>query len=203
MKKMNLFAVVLMMTAAVLTSCGAKKQVAQSSSNNAGGNPFGETYSMPCEVYDTPQQFAATGIFRGSSNQKGEVQKNALLNAQDIVRLKMKHAYKGMVSEYSSSVGNNKGNDIERKMTSAGDRIIDKIINETAQSCTRWSSVESDGHITCYTAIQISKQETAQKIAQEIEDKLTQEEKDRISFNEYSYRKQMEERFQNYKDEHK
>lgn len=202
MKKFNLFAVVLL-SAAVLTACGAKKSVAQTSGNNGGGNPFGETWPMPCEVYDTPQQFAATGIFRGSANQRGEVQKNALLNAQEMVRLKMKHAYKGMVSDYSSSIGNNKGNDIERKMTSAGDRIIDKIINETAQSCTRWSSVESDGHITCYTAIQIPKQETAQKIAQEIEDKLTQEEKDRIGFNEYNYRKQMEERFQNYKDEHK
>ena len=136
MKKMTFFAVMLIVAA--FTSCGAKKQVAQTSNGgNGGGNPFGETYSMPCEVYDTPQQFAATGIFRGSSNQKGEVQKNALLNAQEIVRLKMKHAYKGMVSEYSSSVGNNKGNDIERKMTSAGDRIIDAIINETSQSCTR------------------------------------------------------------------
>ena len=66
----------MMMAVFALSSCGANKQVAQSSSNNAGGNPFGETYSMPCEVYNTPQQFAATGIFRGSSNQKGEVQKN-------------------------------------------------------------------------------------------------------------------------------
>ena len=203
MKKITFFAVMLMVAAA-LTACGAKKQVAQTSkSGNGGENPFGETYAMPCEAYDTPQQFAATGIFRGSTNQKGEVQKNALLNAQDLIRLKMKHAYKGMVSEYSSSIGNNKGNDIERKMTSAGDRIIDAIINETAQSCTRWSAVESDGHITCYTAIQISKQETAQKIAQEVEDKLTQEEKDRIGFNEQEYRKQMDQRFQQYKEDHK
>ncbi len=198
MKKINLFAVVLIVAIA-LVSCGAKKHVAQKS-NGRGGNPFGETYSMPCEVYDTPQEFAATGIYRGSSNQKGQVQKYALQNAQEIVRLKMQHAYKGMVSDYSSSVGNNKGNDLEQKLTSAGDRIIDKIINETSQSCTRWSSVESDGHIECYTAIQISKQEAARKIAQEVQNKLTQDEKDRIGFNEQEYRKQMEQRFQNYKE---
>lgn len=202
MKRFNFIAVITLMAIA-FTACGAKKQVAQSSAPSGGANPFGETYSMPCEVYDTPQEFAATGIFRGSSNQKGEVQKYALLNAQELVRLKMKHAYKGMVSEYASSVGNNQGNDIEHKITSAGDRIIDDIINETAQSCTRWSAVESDGHITCYTAIQISKQETAQKIAQEVKDKLSQEEKDRIGFNEQEYRKQMEQRFQQYKEEHK
>lgn len=201
MKKSKLIAVVLVV-ATILTACGTKKTVAQNTAKG-GGNPFGETYSMPCEVYDTPQEFAATGIFRGSSNQKGEVQKNALLNAQDLVRLKMKHAYKGMVSEYSASVGGNQGNDIERKMSSAGDRMIDAIINETAQSCTRWSAVEEDGHITCYTAIQISKQETAQKIAQEIQNKLTQEEKDRIGFNEYNYRKQMEERFKQFTDNNK
>lgn len=198
MKKINLFAVVLVVSIA-LVSCGAKKHVAQNS-NGQSGNPFGETYSMPCEVFDTPQEFAATGIYRGSSNQKGEVQKYALLNAQEIVRLKMQHAYKGMVSDYSSSVGNNKGNDLEQKLTSGGDRIIDDIINETSQSCIRWSAVESDGHITCYTAIQISKQEVARKIAQDVSNKLTQDEKDRIGFNEQEYRKQMEQRFQKYKE---
>lgn len=201
MKRTKLFTVVLGI-AMVFSACGTKKTVAQNSSKG-GGNPFGETYAMPCEVYDTPQEFAATGIFRGSSNQRGEVQKNALLNAQDLVRLKMKHAYKGMVSEYSASIGGNQGNDIERKMASAGDRIIDAIINETAQSCTRWSAIEDDGHITCYTAIQIPKQETAKRIAEEIQDKLTQEEKERINFNEFTYRKQMEERFQQFKDENK
>ena len=190
MKKITSIAVTVLAAILMLSACGAKKSVAQNQTSQSK-NPFGETYAMPCEVYDTPQQFAATGIFRGSSNQKGEVQKNALLNAQELVRLKMQHAYRGMVSEYSSSVGNNKGNDIERKMTSAGDRIINSIINETSQSCTRWSAVEDDGHITCYTAIQINKQETAKKIAQEVQNKLTDEEKLRISFNEQEYRKQI------------
>lgn len=165
-------------------------------------NPFGDTFEAPCQVYDTPQKFAATGIFRGSSYQRGEVQKNALLAAQELIRLKMQHAYKGMVSEYSSSIGNNKGNDVERKMTSAGDRIIDKIINETSQSCVRWGGVEDDGHITCYTAIEIPKGEVAAEITKEVADKLTQEEKDRIGFNEQEYRKEMAKRFEDYKENH-
>ena len=204
MKKNLVLAVILIVSAVILSACNSQKSSVQSSNQKSGSNPFGGgTYIPPCEIYDTPTEFAATGIFRGSSNQKGEVHKNALLNAQDIIRTKMKHAYKGMVSEYSSSIGNNKGNDIERKMTSAGDRIIDAIINETAESCIRYGEVQSDGHLECYVAIQISKQEVAQKVAQEVQDKLTQDEKDRISFNEQEYRKQMEERFKQYKEEHK
>ena len=203
MKKIILFAVLLVMATIVLTSCGSKQAVAQNNSQKSGGNPFGETYYAPCEIYDSPTEFAATGIYRGSSNQKGELQKYALLNAQEIIRLKMKHAYKGMVSDYASSIGNNKGNDLESKITSAGDRIIDAIINETSASCLRFGEIQSDGHMECYIAIKISKQEVAQKVAQEVENKLTQEEKDRIGFNEQEYRKQMDQRFQQYKEDHK
>lgn len=185
---------------AIVAGCGAGKLA--SIVEKKQENPFGETFEAPCQVYDTPQEFAATGIFRGSSRQMGEVQKNALLAAQELIRLKMQHAYKGMVSEYASSIGNNKGNDVERKMTSAGDRIIDKIINETSQSCVRFGGVEDDGHVTCYTAIQIPKGNVAAEITKEVSDKLTQDEKDRIGFNEQEYRKEMTKRFEEYKDNH-
>ncbi len=201
MRTKNVKLVVVTMIAWIMTiGCGMSK--VSSVADRKPKNPFGETYEAPCQVYDTPKEFAATGIFRGSSHQRGEVQKNALLAAQELIRLKMQHAYKGMVSEYSSSIGNNKGNDIERKMTSAGDRIIDKIINETAQSCVRWSGVEDDGHMTCYTAIQIPKGEVVAEITKEVADKLTQEEKDRIGFNEQEYRKDMTKRFEEYKENH-
>ena len=196
MKTFHSFAV-LLMTALVLSSCGTKQAVAQSQKTQ---NPFGETFEAPCQVYDTKQDFAASTSFRGSSMQRNEVQKNALLAAQDLIRLKMQHAYKGMVSEYSASVGNNRGNDVERKMNSAGDRIIDAIINETMQSCVRWSGIYDDGDIECYIAIEISKEETARRISQEVKDHLTQDEKDRIGFNEQVYREQMQKRFEEYKE---
>lgn len=198
MKTFHSFAV-LLMTVLVLSSCGAKQAVAQSQKTQ---NPFGETFEAPCQVYDTKQDFAASTSFRGSSMQRNEVQKGALLAAQELIRLKMQHAYKGMVSEYSASVGNNRGNDVERKMTSAGDRIIDAIINETMQSCTRWSGIYDDGDIECYIAIEISKEETARRISQEVKDHLTQEEKDRIGFNEEVYREKMQKRFEEYQETH-
>lgn len=197
MKKIQ--SLTILMIVCLFASCGSKQVVAQSKQTQ---NPFGETFEAPCQVYDTKQDFAASTSFRGSSMQRNEVQKNALLAAQDLIRLKMQHAYKGMVSEYSASVGNNRGNDVERKMTSAGDRIIDAIINETMQSCVRWSGIYDDGDIECYIAIEISKEETARRISKEVKDHLTQDEKDRIGFNEEQYREKMQQRFEEYQETH-
>ncbi|MCQ2360619.1 MAG: hypothetical protein MJ009_03950 [Paludibacteraceae bacterium] len=194
MKKKILFGIMLVVIPFVV--CDAKKKVEQPKPKN----PFGETFEAPCQVYDTDEEFAATGIFEGTSSQKQEVQKGAVLAAQELIRIKMKHSYNGMISEYSSSYGKNAGNDIERKMEAAGDRVIDQIINDSKQSCVKWSEVDDKGHITCYTSVIISKKETAQKISQEVEEMLSQDEKDRIGFNEQEYRKQMEERFKQYKE---
>lgn len=200
MKKTFLF---LILTASILVfnvSCGSQKQVPQ---QKTSGNPFGDVYEAPCTVYDTNEEFAATGIYRGSMYQKGEVHKFALQNAQSIVRMKIKHAYKGMVSEYTSSIGNNAGNDIETKITSAGDQIIDTVVNNTSECCIKYSAVADDGQIECYVAIKIAKNDLSEKIAKEISNKLSDDEKMRINFNESQYREQMEKRFEQYKEENK
>lgn len=199
MKNFSFFA--LIMIACMLGSCASKQAAAPQGQKS--NNPFGgTTYEPPCQVYDTKQHFAATAAFRGSSMQPQEVQKGALMAAQEIIRLKMVHAYQGMVSEYSGSVGNNRGNDIERKMNAAGDRIIDLIVNETSQTCVRYSSVFDNGDIMCFVAIEIPKEEVANRVAKEVKDKLTQEEKDRIGFNEEQYREKMQQRFEDYKENH-
>lgn len=194
---MNLFTVVILSTV-TMVACGSQKQLAQQ--QTGGGNPFGDVYEAPCTVYDTEEEFAATGIYRGSMNQKGEVHKYALQNAQSLVRMKIQHAYKGMVSDYSSSIGNNAGNDIETKMTMAGDQIIDAVINNTSECCVKYGAVGADGHIECYVAIKISKTDLSEKITKEVANKLSDEEKMRIGFNEAQYREQMNQRFEQYKE---
>lgn len=136
-------------------------------------------------------------------NQKGEVHKFALQNAQSIIRMKIKHAYKGMVSDFSSSTGNNSGNDIETKVAMAGDQIIDAVVNNTSECCVKFSSVGDDGHIECYVAIRIPKNDLSEKIAKEVSNKLSDDEKMRINFNESQYREQMEKRFEQYREENK
>ena len=195
MKKINLIAVLLLLCTIPFVTVDAKKKKKQNDEN-----PFGQTYSTPCEIYDSPSEFTANGIFTGSSRQMGEVQKYALENAQEIVRLKMKHAYKGMVSDYSSTHGNDKGNTLEKKISSAGDRIIDAVVNETMESCKSWSKIDDAGQITCYVAIRIPKADLAAKVAKEVQNQLTPDEKTRIDFDVSVYRKQMEERFKQFQE---
>ena len=199
MKRTFLFPIFLIVSVLCL-SCSSKKQVvAQSSKSTA---PFGEVYSMPCgEFRDTPEKFAGVGIYRGSSYQKGEVHLNAIANAQAIIREKYHHAYQGMISNYSSTIGNNRGNDIATKLERAGDVILDAMLNDAYEVCSKFSNVFDDGMVECYVAIEIQKGELAEKVAKKVSDVLTQEEKDRINFEEYNYRKQMEERMKNYKEE--
>ncbi len=197
--KKSLFLVAIVM---VLASCGASRRapVQAQTSNTA---PFGETYAMPCEVYDTPDEFAATGIYRGSSYQKGECQLNALENAKQLVYAKYHHSYNGMISNYSSTIGNNRGNDIATKLQRAGDQVVNAILNDIAASCVRFSAVQDDGMIECYVAIKVPKQAIAAQTAKTIADVLTPDEKLLINFEEEQYRKQMEQRFNDYKEQNK
>lgn len=187
--------------AVIFTSCGSNKNVTVNNNATASNNPFGDVFEVPCTVYDTDTEFAATGIFRGSMNQKGELLKWALQNAQEQVRMKIKHAYKGMVSNYSQSIGDNDGNDIERKVAMAGDQIIDAVVNDTKAVCQRFGAVGEDGHIECYVAIKISKVDLSEKVSNAVNDVLSEDEKMRIGFNEMKYREQMNKSFEQYKSE--
>ncbi len=190
-----------MVVAMALVGCGSQKTVGPAQAKAKAQSPFGEVYEAPCSVYDTPEEFAATGIYRGSMHQKGEIHKFALQNAQSIVRQKIQHAYKGMVSEFSQSIGSNQGNDIITKITQAGDQIIDVMINNTSECCVRYGAVGEDGHLECYVAIKISKEDLSQKVSKAIDNKLTDDEKMRIGFAEEQYREKMEQRLKEYKEQ--
>lgn len=198
MKKTMILAV----AAIALAACGAPKNVPAQAQNGTTA-PFGETYSLPCEVYDTNNEFAATGIYRGSSYQKGECQLNALENAKQLVYAKYQHAYNGMISNYSSTIGNNRGNDIATKLQRAGDQVIKAVLNDIQACCVKFSAVQSDGMIECYVGIKVPKQATAAQVAKTVADVLTADEKMAINFEEDQYRKQMEERFAAYKEQNK
>lgn len=190
--KVKLFLMGMALSIALMTaSCGMHKQTAQSNSTN----PFGDTYEAPCQELDSETEFGATGIYKCSAAQKGDAQMYALQNAQQIVRMKMQHAYKGMVSNFSQSHGGNAGNDVQSKMTIAGDQAIDAIINDTRATCVKFSGIDERGDIECYVGIRISKQELAKRVSERVSNALSDDEKLRIGFNEKKYREDMEARF--------
>ena len=186
-----------------MAACASDQPKTANNAPAGSTNPFGDSYEAPCQVYDDDDYFAATGIYRGSMNQKGELQSFALVNAQNICRQKAKHAYRGMVSDFAQSHGNNRGNDIETKISRAGDQIIDIVMNDAQAKCVKYSAVGPDGMIEAYVAIKIPKRELAGKMADEVKNVLTDEEKTKIDFHEDEYRKQMEDRFEKYREEHK
>lgn len=196
MSKTSILYVICLLAMFLTSSCGSKKQVVQKSKS-----PFGEVFSMPCEVHDTKEKYAATGIFRGSSYQKGECHRNAIANAKAIIREKYHSAYKGMISEYSSNTGNNSGNDIATKIERAGDEVVEAVLNDAYEVCSKFSAVDDDGMVECYVAIEIEKGELAAKVAKGVSNVLSDKEKEEINFNEFTYRKQMEERMKNQKAE--
>lgn len=182
-----------------LVSCGAQKKTAQADSRQGTASPFGETFEVPCQMYDTPEEFGATGIYMGSSNQKGECQLGALANARQQVYEKYHHAYKGLVSNYSNTYGNNRGNDIEEKMERAGDMAIDVVLNDIQAFCVRFSGVRDDGMVECYVGIRVPKGELATETAKQVANVLTADEKRQIDFDESKFRQEMEGRQKNFK----
>lgn len=198
MKKIKI--AIILAASMLFASCGAQKY-SMVSDQQRQRSPFGEAYEAPCTVYDTPEQFAATGIYEGSYRQKGQVQKFALRNAKELVREKFHHSYQGLISDYSQSIGNNRGNDITNKMTSAGDQIVDIILNDIQSSCTKYSNISEDGKIECYVGIIVPKDLIADQVTNAVADVLTKEEKEAIAFDEYVYRKQMMERMKEYKEQ--
>lgn len=197
--KKNFFILCGLVLLLFISSCKSHQTVVSQTPTSTA--PFGEVYSMPCgTVKDTPEKFAAVGIYRGSSYQKGECHLNAIANAQAIIREKYHHAYKGMISNYNATIGNNHGNDISAKLERAGDAILDIMLNDAYEVCTKFSGVFDDGMIECYVGLEILKGELAERVSKKVAEVLTDEEKEQINFNEFNYRKQMEERMKNYKE---
>ena len=202
MKKIFTFAAVVC-AAMMMVSCGASKKAtvayAPASQSN---NPFGDVYEAPCAEFDTPQYFAATGIAVGAKARMADLQRLALANAQQVIRQKMEHAYKGAIADYLNSVGTNAGTDIENKLEAGGDQIMDLIVNETSATCgPKYSGVDEKGNVTCFIGIRIPKKALAETIVETVTDNVSEDEELKIRFKEDEFRKRTLENFERFKAE--
>lgn len=203
MKKIFTF-VAVVCAAMMMVSCGASRKATQTTAQAQPmpGSPFGDVYEAPCAEMDTPEYFAATGIAVGAKARMADLQKMALANAQQVIRQKMEHAYKGAIDDYMNSVGTNAGTDIESKLEAGGTQIMDLIVNETVATCgPKYSSVDEKGNITCFVGVRIPKKALAETIADHIVDNVSDEEELKIRFKEDEFRKRTLEKFQSYKEQ--
>lgn len=187
----------------LLASCGSSKPAVQnnvSSRTPATTNPFPtETYSMPTFEPDTEDFFAASGLATGAKERMDVLQQAALANAQGVIRQKMKHAYQGMVSDYTNYMGINSSSDAITKIERGGNQMIDVVVNETMARDVKFSGVDEKGNVTCFVGIRIYKKQLADKIANQI----SEDQELKVRFKEDQYRKYIEEKFKEYKEEQK
>lgn len=171
--------------------------IAASSVVSNAQNPFGEVYSLPTGEADTDEYFAATGVAYGEVKLMGELQIVALTNAQDIVRQKMKHAYKGMILTYANTVSADSGTRMFTNMERGGGHVIDAIVNDTnATGAPKFSAVDDDGNVYCYIGVRVSKREVIDKIARY----MSEDEELKNHFKEEQFRNSMERTFREYRE---
>jgi len=158
------------MAGTILTACGGSRNVAQVPGQPPVG--LGPAWTMPCNVYDTPQEFAATGTASGSRHRMDAIQLAALTNAQNIIRQKMEHFYQGFVDSYMLGVGANQGTDFETEVRNVGRQVIVAMVNDARHSCLQWIGPCERGDVQAFMAVQISRE----RVAQEITNRLSRSE---------------------------
>ena len=151
---------------------------------------------MPLARPDNADYWYEVGVATGTKFNFSDLQDNALLAAQRRIAMKMKHAYKGVVSNYANSYTTKQGTDTQSKMEQAGDRIIDAIVGNTDGLDYR-QNLDEKGNLTYFVLIGVSKKETADKIANAI----SKDEKLSMDFKESEFRKTMEDKFAKFKEE--
>ena len=204
MKKIFTFAAVVC-AAMMMVSCGVSQKAATTNApvaSKASASPFGDVYESPCTDYDTPEYFASQGMAVGAKARMADLQRLAIANAQQSIRIKMQHAYKGAVADYLNSVGTNAGTDIESKLEAGGDQIMDLIVNESNTTCgPKYSAVDEKGNVTCFVSIRIPKKALAETIVENVVDNVSDDEELKIRFKEDEFRKRTLENFERFKTE--
>ncbi len=199
MKKLELKVVMAVACVCFFGSCGVNRNAVINTASRSG-NPFGDVYELPAAEYDTDEYFGATGIATGPATRQDVLQSAALTNAQNLVRQKMKHAYQGMIDDYSNYIGTSAGTNAETKIERGGTQIIDAVVNETRATKVVFSGIDDKGNMTCYTGIRVSKKELAEKITEQVTEAVSEDEELKVRFKEEEFRKSMDERFKKFKE---
>ncbi len=174
-----------------IVSCGSQQPIAQV---QRPVSSFSGSYnSAPDAETDTDEYFVGSGFSYGSRKKKSQLQRTALMNAQDIIRQKLTHSYSGLVTNYMENYENDDVSDIQAKMQAAGTQVINAVVADTYESATaKFSDVDEKGEIECIVNIRVYKAQMAEKITQKLAEELTEDQKARIDFREGEFHKKYE-----------
>lgn len=171
----------------LMAGCGgAKQMVTYVPTPTPVAAPTPEVaYDLPCHESDTDEYFAAVGVARGSAYRMDVLQTSALTNAQNSVRQRLQHLYKGVIADYSNDIGLNKGSNMQNKVERAGTQVIDRMVNDTRVVCgPKFTPEDERGETKCFVGIRINVKQLVNAIANEI----TRDDELRVRFDEAKFR---------------
>ena len=123
------------------------------------------TTTTPCTILSCPTYFAWGSSAYGPRHQHGEVQHQALLNAQAGVIQMMSRAIEGMTTRYFGGISGSAGVQLRSDTESSIIETIRGVVGNTDPVCVEQSGVNDRGNITVFVGIRVSKQGAADAIA--------------------------------------
>ncbi|MBQ9473001.1 MAG: hypothetical protein IJU81_01165 [Bacteroidales bacterium] len=181
MKKLNYIAIGILFAFALMPSANAQfdKELHDINTQNvvrqANNDVDEETTSQPCWIADNDEYFAASGYFRilaGGENERDfTIEFNKQLNTlRQQVKMKIGGHYRSIMRDYFDQLDIDSRSSVASHIESAGEESIDKLLNDSKESCRQMGKVDESGHRMIYMAITVSKKEIAQSIVKGVEE---------------------------------
>ncbi|GHT07654.1 hypothetical protein AGMMS49525_16830 [Bacteroidia bacterium] len=150
-----------------------------------------KTVTLPCMMYDDAEWYVASGVSRINMKDLNTTAINKLLSeCQQQLKLKIKGSYKSVVHDYLDQMDLNAKSSVGSHIESAGEMIIEQLLDDTREDCREQSPVEDDGFISLYMGIMVKKADIVDKLAKGLAESnnLSQSEKDLVRKNEDKFR---------------
>lgn len=153
------------------------------------------TSKLPCELYDDDEWFTAFGS--RLMKQPNTAASALLRSLQRQMREKLSGEYKQVTRDYFDQMDTEEGSYEREHIESAGQMVINQLVNETREFCRERSKYpNADGIHTMYMSIRVSKKEIVEKVINTI----SEDQQLKVRFNEKQFR---ESAFKVFEDENK
>ena len=190
-----------MLAMLALAGCGSKKQATTTTNNYPASNTQaelpGKRMMLPCvdASMDDDDYFRDLGI--GTSINKQSARKAAVEASKSMIKSRLGGMIKGVATDYSRVVaGQAPADKVQRLIEEEFTQVVEKMLNDADKTCEDMYQVQS-GEFESYYAIQISKKEIINKVS----NVLSKNEELEIEFNREQFRKFVEKRMAEVKQE--
>jgi hypothetical protein len=138
----------------------------------------------PCTLFDDDEWY--TAFNQKAGGQGDPLLANTLLRlCQEQLKSKIKGRYQAVVRDYFDQMDMDGQSSETSHIESAGDYIIDRMLNDTRETCRKTSDPDDyTGNIIMYMSIRVSKKELVDKLATGI----AQDKELKVRFNERAFR---------------